>query len=115
MLSRHDALPICLRGGLAQDGPLLRIARLIEGCGFVLTVVCAPSLLTAASYSGQRALVLGFWSAYMPLGVALGMLGALPVGRLFDWRDLWFGLAILLAVAAKLGRASCRARVCQYV
>ena len=69
-------------------------------CGFVLTVVCAPSLLTAASRSGQRALVLGFWSAYMPIGVALGMLGALPVGRLFEWRDLWFGLAVLLAGAA---------------
>lgn len=89
-----------LLGGLALGVPLLLIARLIEGCGFVLTVVCAPSLLTAASRSGERALVLGFWSAYMPLGVALGMLGALPVGRLFDWRELWFGLAMLLALAA---------------
>jgi predicted MFS family arabinose efflux permease len=89
-----------LLGGLAHGVPLLLLARLVEGCGFVLTVVCAPSLLTAASRGEQRSLVLGFWSAYMPLGVALGMLAALPVGRLFDWRDLWFGLAALLAAAA---------------
>lgn len=91
-----------LLGGLADGIPLLLAARLVEGCGFVLTVVSGPSLLTAATRPQDRSLALGLWSSYMPLGVAFGMFGALLVGRLFDWRGLWFLLAAVMVLAALL-------------
>lgn len=90
----------CAAGAFAANTPLLLAARLVEGLGFVLTVVCGPSLLTALTRANQRQLALGFWSTYMPLGVTIGMLAALAVGPLVDWRGLWLALAILLLGAA---------------
>lgn len=96
-----------LLGACAPDGRtgiiLLLAARLIEGLGFVLTVVCGPSLIAAASLPAQRSLALGFWSSYMPLGVAGGLLGALLVSLgLLDWRGLWLAMAGILVIAAIL-------------
>lgn len=90
----------CAAGAFATNTALLLAARLVEGLGFVLTVVCGPSLLTALTRADQRQLALGFWSTYMPLGVTIGMLAALAVGPLVDWRGLWIALAILLLAAA---------------
>lgn len=89
-----------LLGALADRTSLLLMARLVEGLGFVLTVVCGPSLITASTHPRQRSLALGVWSTYMPLGVAIGMFGALLVDTLFDWRGLWLLSAALLAAAA---------------
>lgn len=89
-----------LLGAVATNTVALLAARLVEGFGFVLTVVAAPSLITAAAQPRQRNLALGYWSAYMPLGVALGMFGALLVGLVFDWRGLWLVIASLLLLAA---------------
>jgi MFS family permease len=94
-----------LAGALAPQGTagtgLLLAARLVEGFGFVLTVVAGPSLVAAASLPAQRSLALGFWSSYMPLGVAGGLLGALLVSRgLLDWRGLWLVMAGVLAIVA---------------
>lgn len=90
----------CAAGAMATGTALLLAARLVEGLGFVLTVVCGPSLLNGLTRPDQRQLALGLWSTYMPLGVTLGMLGALTVGGLFDWRGLWLALALLLLAAA---------------
>lgn len=92
-------------GALAPEGPvgtlLLLGARLIEGLGFVLTVVCGPSLVATGSTPEQRSLALGFWSSYMPLGVTGGLLGALFVNLgLLDWRELWLVMAGILVIAA---------------
>lgn len=92
-------------GALAPEGPagtlLLLGARLIEGLGFVLTVVCGPSLVATSSTDAQRSLALGFWSSYMPLGVTGGLLGALFVNLgLFGWRGLWLTMAVVLVIAA---------------
>jgi CP family cyanate transporter-like MFS transporter len=81
--------------------PLLA-ARLLEGLGFVLTVVAGPGLIAMAARTDQRHLALGFWSSYMPLGVTFGMLGALLVGIVFDWRGLWLAMAVFLLIAAIL-------------
>lgn len=94
----------CAAGSFAVNTPALLAARLVEGLGFVLTVVCGPSLLTAVTRSDQRQLALGFWSTYMPLGVTLGMIAALAAGPLVSWRGLWVALGILLLAAAVLIR-----------
>lgn len=89
-----------LAGAFSHDALPLLAARLVEGLGFVLTVVSGPSLIAMAARPDQRHLALGFWSSYMPLGVTFGMLGALLVGILFDWRGLWLTMAGLLLLAA---------------
>lgn len=97
-----SALGSCI-GAFSHGIALLLAARMIEGLGFVLTVVCGPSLVTAASLPAQRSLALGFWSSYMPLGVTLGMLGALAVSHdLLDWRGLWLVFGALPLAAALL-------------
>lgn len=97
-----------LLGFFAEGIALLLAARLIEGLGFVLTVVCGPSLIAAATRPQDRNLALGLWSTYMPFGVALGMFGALLVGLILEWRGLWLLIAGLLVVAAVLIARSTR-------
>jgi MFS family permease len=90
-------------GAFSHSTVLLLAARLVEGLGFVVTVVCGPSLVTAAALPAQRSLALGFWSSYMPLGVTLGMLGALAVSLAWiDWRVLWLAMGLLPLAAALL-------------
>lgn len=92
-----------LAGAFSHDTALLLGTRLVEGLGFVITVVCGPGLVAMAAHPAQRSLALGLWSSYMPLGVTLGMLGALAVNQnLLDWRGLWLALALLPLAAALL-------------
>lgn len=92
-----------LAGAFSHDTALLLGARLVEGLGFVITVVCGPGLVAMAAHPAQRSLALGLWSSYMPLGVTLGMLGALAVNQnLLDWRGLWLALTLLPLAAALL-------------
>lgn len=92
-------------GGLAPDSMLLTAARTVEGAGFVLVVIAAPSILAteAADNPARRRLLLSMWSCYMPIGMALTMAVAPPLLQQYGWRGLWgwnaAGLAACLLVA----------------
>ncbi|MBV1889675.1 MAG: MFS transporter [Gammaproteobacteria bacterium] len=81
-------------------GPtMLIIGRLVEGTGFVLVVVCAPTLIASLAHPRDGRLVLGIWAVYVPAGGIVVMLAApllLPIG---GWRALWW-LGALCAVVA---------------
>ena len=84
---------------LAAGPTALIIGRLVEGTGFVLVVVCAPTLIASLAHPGDGRLVLGIWAVYVPAGGIVVMLAApflLPIG---GWRALWW-LGALFAVAA---------------
>ncbi len=87
-------------GSIAQDSWLLVGGRLVEGMGFVFTVVAGPSLIARLIQPRQSKLALGLWSNYMPLGVALGLLLAPPFSHWLGWRGLWLGMAGLLGLFA---------------
>jgi MFS family permease len=90
-------------GALSHSTALLLAARLVEGLGFVITIIGGPTLVTAATLPAQRSLALGYWSSYMPLGVTLGMIGALAVSHgWLDWRGLWLVMGLLPLSAALL-------------
>lgn len=91
-----------LAGAMAQSGLLLMLGRLLEGIGFVLAIVAGPTLITSLVPPEQRKLALGFWSTYMPAGVALGLLLTPPLAELIGWRGLWLGMAVLLGAFALL-------------
>ncbi|WP_225781185.1 CynX/NimT family MFS transporter [Xenophilus sp. Marseille-Q4582] len=76
--------------------------RVLEGLGFLLAVMPAPGLIRRLAPAGMEKRALGLWGAYMPGGVALGLLlGPWLIGAA-GWRPWWWGVAGLSALAAAL-------------
>ena len=93
-------------GGWAQDASALLVLRAVEGFGFLLATVPAPSLIRLLVPPQRLAVMLGLWGTYMPFGAALALLaGPVWIGA-FGWRSWWWLLAGLsLAMALWLARA----------
>lgn len=79
--------------GAALSGlPSLFAGRVIEGAGFLLVTVAAPSLLGEVTRPADRDLAFALWSCFMPVGMATAML----VGPLFEhWQALWWASSAL--------------------
>ncbi|MCH8189647.1 MAG: MFS transporter, partial [Proteobacteria bacterium] len=76
-------------GSAMDTQPALVAMRIVEGVGFVLIVVSAPSLILRAAAPRDHSFSLGIWAAFMPIGVT-GMLLVAPfVLTQFGWRGLW--------------------------
>lgn len=79
-------------GALASDLPSLLLSRIIEGAGFLLITVAAPSILSVIVRPSDRDLAFALWSCFMPVGMAAAMLA----GPLFaDWRVMWWASGAL--------------------
>lgn len=80
----------------------LLACRVLEGMGFLLAVMPAPGLIRRLAPAGMEKRALGLWGAYMPGGVALGLLlGPWLIGAL-GWQPWWWAVAALSALAAAL-------------
>jgi MFS family permease len=93
-----------IAGAMAPNGTVLLLTRVIEGCGFLATVLSVPRLLRAVSQSSDSDRVFAFWGAYLPLGAAVMMLIG-PLFAAYGWQTLWLangvialGYAALMAV-----------------
>lgn len=93
-------------GGWARGPADLLQLRAVEGFGFLLAALPAPSLIRQLVAPARVSALLGLWGAYMPLGTALALLcGPLVLGA-FGWQAWWWGLAGLSsAMALWLARA----------
>jgi len=92
-----------LAGAAASGFVVLLLSRFLEGIGFVLFAVCAPTLMSASTASARdRARALGLWSAYMPTGGTLALLAAPLLIGASGWRGFWVALAAVAAAAALL-------------
>jgi CP family cyanate transporter-like MFS transporter len=87
-------------GGLAQEVNTLLLLRAIEGFGFLLVSMPAPSLIRHLVPPDRMSIMLGLWGAYMPLGTSMALL----VGPLLiswgSWQIWWWflaGLSLLMA------------------
>lgn len=58
--------------GFAPGVGVLFAARAIEGIGYVLVVVAAPTLIISIADERQRGPALAIWSTFVPVGIALG-------------------------------------------
>ncbi len=89
-------------GGFAGDGTALIATRLVEGLGYIAVLAAGPSIVDALSAPRDRAMTLGVWSFYMPVGLATMVLASPPVVDAVGWRGLWLlnGGFALLALAA---------------
>jgi CP family cyanate transporter-like MFS transporter len=102
-------------GGWARDPGTLLVLRAVEGLGFLLATVPAPSLLRRLVEPQRLSTMLGFWAAYMPIGTAVALLAGPLVIAAVGWPWWWWTTAafsgvvavlVLLWVPADLGPAS---------
>lgn len=92
-------------GALADSAGALMLLRALEGLGFLLASMPAPSLIRRLVAAERVNAMLGIWGAYMPVGTALALLCGPPAMAVVTWRGWWvllaaiaFGMAILLWV-----------------
>jgi MFS transporter, CP family, cyanate transporter len=81
-----------LWGGVSQSAGLLLASRMLESVGLVFTVLPGPSLLRQKVPTGGLMTWLGWWSAYMPLGMGISLL-LVPLAP--GWRSAWFLIALI--------------------
>lgn len=89
--------------GLAQafaaNGTALLAARTVEGVGYLVVVVTAPTLIARRAAPADLPLALALWGTFVPAGLALVALLAGVLAEPLGWRGL-FALDALLPVAA---------------
>ena len=89
-----------LAGGWAHDVSALLLLRALEGLGFLMTTVAAPSLVRRCVAPAQTMRMLGFWGAFMPFGTALALLCGPPVMDAIGWPGWWWLIALLSGAMA---------------
>lgn len=95
------AVASCL-GAFTQHFAALFAARLLEGFGFLCIVLAGPSLLKQLVPATQLKTILGFWGAYMGLGVAASLLLTPSLLHHFSWPQVWEWYALLALLMAVL-------------
>ncbi len=87
-------------GGWAHDASTLLWLRGIEGLGFLLVVLPAPSLIRQLVPFERLNLTLGIWGGYMPFGTAAALLSGPWVLQAIGWPGWWWGLAAFSGLMA---------------
>jgi MFS family permease len=83
-----------IAGAMAPNGTVLLITRVIEGCGFLATVLSVPRLLRTVSLPPDSDRVFAFWGGYLPLGAAVMMLIG-PIFAQYSWQMLWLANGVI--------------------
>ncbi|MDO9197372.1 CynX/NimT family MFS transporter [Rhodoferax sp.] len=87
-------------GGWAQDATSLIALRALEGFGFLLVSMPAPSLVRQLVPAHRLSAMLGIWGGYMPLGTAAALLSGPLVIFATSWQVWWWGTAGLSLLMA---------------
>ncbi len=89
-------------GASAIGAPLLLATRLIEGIGFLAVAVAGPALIVAVARGRDFRRAIAAWGTFMPVGMAIVLLGAPLLGTI-GWRGFWLlNAAVLIAYAVLL-------------
>lgn len=92
-----------LLGGAAGTPETMLALRAAEGVGFLLACLPAPGLIRRLVEPARLNPMLGFWSAYMPIGTSAALLLGPAFIAVSGWPGWWWFLGVLsLAVAAWL-------------
>jgi MFS transporter, CP family, cyanate transporter len=89
-----------LLGGWAREPEWLMLLRAVEGLGFLLAAMPAPSLIRRLVAPGRMNTTLGLWGAYMPFGTAVALLCGPMVMAASSWQAWWW---LLAAVSFSIG------------
>jgi MFS family permease len=88
-------------GGAAATAQGLLALRALEGVGFLLSSLPAPSLIRRLVEPAKLAGMLGWWGAYMPFGTAAALLVGPALIAWGGWPGWWWllgALSLLMAV-----------------
>lgn len=92
-------------GALTESANVLLATRVIEGFGFICTILSAPRLFRLVTTDRDNPLAFAMWGTYMPLGTAIMMLAGPSLIRTFGWQGLWLlNGALPLAYALVIAR-----------
>lgn len=83
-------------GATVSSIEMLLLSRLVEGFGFIITIVALPSLISRSANDRQRPLVMGVWGAFMPAGIGASMLITPLLLDWHGWRGLWNDVGLLM-------------------
>ncbi len=87
---------------LAPEFALLLAGRVLQGVGAALTWSCAPALATSLYPESERTRVLGFYSAAIAIGAAMGPLAGGALVERFGWPVVFWGRLPLVVSAFAL-------------
>ncbi|MFC7407806.1 CynX/NimT family MFS transporter [Hydrogenophaga atypica] len=87
-------------GAMASGVAALLVLRAVEGLGFLLVVLPAPSMVRRLVAPERMSRVLGWWGGYMPLGTALALLVGPVFTESLGWPAWWALLGLLSAAMA---------------
>jgi MFS family permease len=91
-------------GALSTSAAVLLVSRAVESGGFILAVLPGPALLARHVPAVRLRGVMGLWSTYMPVGMALGLVLSPLAYQAVGWRPVWWAIAAAsLGMAALLG------------
>jgi MFS transporter, CP family, cyanate transporter len=86
-------------GGCTDRIATLLFLRGVEGLGFLLVVMPAPTLIRRTVVAESLGPRLGWWGAYMPLGSAMALLVGPWVLAALHWSFWWWLLGLTSALA----------------
>ncbi|MBA2690609.1 MAG: MFS transporter [Burkholderiales bacterium] len=93
-------------GALAGNVYEFALSRLVEGVGFILVVVAAPSLIARTTTGPKQRFAYGLWGIHMGIGTSVIIVASWPILEAVGWRSLWMGSAfvalLVLAVAIEI-------------
>ena len=87
-------------GGFVAHAEILLLLRVIEGLGFLMTVMPAPALIRRTCLPDQLSGRMGWWGTYMPFGSACALLVGPVWIAAWGWQVWWWALAGLTTLAA---------------
>jgi CP family cyanate transporter-like MFS transporter len=80
-------------GGWASDVATMLALRAVEGLGFLLASMPAPSLIRRLVVPQRLQISLGLWGTYMPLGTAIALLLGPTAIQVLGWPGWWWLIA----------------------
>lgn len=90
-------------GAFMTDVGGLLAFRIVEGFALLLVTMAAPSLMRLLAPAGQQSFLMALWSAYIPLGSVVALLGGSLLLSHMAWPSLWLiSGAVSLCMAALL-------------
>ncbi|MEM9348644.1 MAG: MFS transporter [Pseudomonadota bacterium] len=95
----------CL-AGLLPTVPLLMGARIIEGFGYLIVVVAAPTLIAREAAPKDTPFALAFWGTFFTLGLSVAAFSGGALSDVIGWRGWFLVSAGLVAAAVVLALVS---------
>ena len=82
--------------------PALLGARIIEGAGYLIVVVAAPTLIAQQASAKDTPFALAIWGTFFTLGLSLAAFAGGGLSGFLGWRGWFFASAVLMGVAMTL-------------